>query len=82
MGTRKRRTSCGQPHATAIFPAQSRAASSSSTVTTARPAEVFLGLDVRTVGEQWRPARRIDAEHRGMVVQPVGVDEDPCIPHL
>jgi len=37
MGTRKRRTSCGQPQATAIFPAQTRAASSSSTSMTANP---------------------------------------------
>jgi len=36
-GTRKRRTSCGQPQATAIFPAQSRASSLSATSTTAKP---------------------------------------------
>ena len=42
MGTRKRRTSCGQPQATAIFPAHSRAASSSATSTTAKPPRCSL----------------------------------------
>src|SRR5580693_607600 len=37
MGTWKRRTSCGQPQATAIFPAHIRAASSSATSTTVKP---------------------------------------------
>ena len=45
-------------------------------------AEVFLGLDVRTVGEQRRAARRIDVEHRGIRVQAVGVDEHPGFVHL
>src|SRR5262245_13101335 len=35
----------------------------------AEAAEVLLGLDERTVGEQWRATRRIDTEHRGSVVQ-------------
>src|SRR5262245_19670679 len=39
---RKRRTSCGQPQATAIFPAHSRAASSSATSTTAKPPRCSL----------------------------------------
>ncbi|MCU1658926.1 MAG: hypothetical protein JWO57_3582 [Pseudonocardiales bacterium] len=42
MGTRKRRTSCGQPQATANFPAHSRAASSSATSTTAKPQRCSL----------------------------------------
>ena len=42
MGTRKRRTSCGQPQAAAIFPAHSRAACSSATSTTAKPPRCSL----------------------------------------
>jgi hypothetical protein len=42
MGARKRRTSCGQPQAAAIFPAHSRAASSSATSTTAKPPRCSL----------------------------------------
>ena len=45
-------------------------------------AEVLLGLDVRTVGEQRRAARRIDTEHGGSVVQAAGEDEDPGSLHL
>jgi hypothetical protein len=45
-------------------------------------AEKLLGLDERTVGEQRRPARRIDAEHRGGIVQATGEDEDPGSLHL
>jgi len=45
-------------------------------------AEVFLGLDIRAVREQWRAARRIDAEHRRRVVQTAGEHEDPGRLHL
>src|SRR5580692_11434338 len=41
-GTWKRRTSCGQPQATATFPAHSRAASSSATSTTVKPPRCSL----------------------------------------
>src|SRR5580692_4482515 len=42
MGTWRRRTSCGQPQATVIFPAHSRAASSSATSTTVKPPRCSL----------------------------------------
>src|SRR5580693_3397099 len=38
-------------------------------------AEVLLGLDERSVGEQRRAARRIDTEHRGSIVQAADEDE-------
>jgi hypothetical protein len=58
-----RRTSCGQPQATAIFPAHIR---------DGEAPEVLLRLGERAVGEQWRAARRINAEHRGGTVQAAG----------
>src|SRR5580658_1995863 len=45
-------------------------------------AEVLLGLDERTVGEQRRAARRIDTEHRGCIIQAAGEDEYSGSPHL
>jgi hypothetical protein len=41
-------------------------------------AEVFLGLDERTVGEQRRAAGRINSEHRGRIVQAARKTKTPA----
>src|SRR6185369_5329055 len=45
-------------------------------------AELLLGFGVRTIGDQGSVARRIDTEHRGLVVEPAGEDQDSSGLHL
>jgi hypothetical protein len=52
MGTRKRRTSCGQPQATAIFSGPQPRRLIVGHIHDGEAPEVLLGLDERTVGEQ------------------------------
>jgi hypothetical protein len=78
---RNRHTSCGQPQPTRSFPPPA-ALPLVGHFHEGETAEVLLCLDVGAVGEQGRAARRLDAEHGGLVIPAAGEDEDPGGLHL